>query len=73
VHAAIAGQGVALGRLGLLDLMLADGRLKTLPAPQPGPPTSYAYWLIQADGTPRPQVRQVAEWITSQARLTAAG
>jgi LysR family glycine cleavage system transcriptional activator len=72
VHAAIAGQGVALGRLGLLDLMLADGRLATLSAPRPGPATSYAYWLLQADPAPRPQVRQVAAWIRAQARLTAA-
>lgn len=72
VHAAIAGQGVALGRLGLLDLMLADGRLTTLAAPKPGPATSYAYWLVQADASPRPQVRQVAEWIATQALLTAA-
>lgn len=72
VHAAIAGQGVALGRLGLLDLMLADGRLATLSATSPSPSSGYAYWLLQADSAARPHVRQVAEWIRTQARLAAA-
>jgi LysR family glycine cleavage system transcriptional activator len=67
IAAAVAGQGIAIGRLKLLGPMLADGRLKILAAPRSGPTTSYAYWLIQARPNPRPDVLTTANWIRAQA------
>lgn len=67
IHAAMAGQGVALGRLPLVAPMLADGRLVELdlggaPA-QPG----HAYWMVLAEASPRADVARVAGWIRAQA------
>jgi LysR family transcriptional regulator, glycine cleavage system transcriptional activator len=67
IAAALAGQGIAIGRVNLLGPMLADGRLRALTAPRPGPTTSYAYWLIQARPDPRPDVLTTAHWIKAQA------
>ena len=67
IAAAIAGQGIALGRVKLLGPMLADGRLRVLTAPRAGPTTTYAYWLIKARANPRPDVLTTARWIRSQA------
>lgn len=68
ISAAIAGQGIALGRLKLLSPMLSDGRLRELTGPRAGPTTSHAYWLIQARAQPRPDVLTTALWIISQAQ-----
>jgi len=68
IHAAIAGQGIALGRLELIGPMLADGRLIILATPQKGPETPHAYWLIQADSSPRAEVRDVMNWIAAEAK-----
>lgn len=73
ISAAIAGQGIALGRLKLLGPMLSDGRLQVLTGPRAGPTTSYAYWLIKARPKPRADVLTVAEWIRSQAKAVDAG
>jgi LysR family glycine cleavage system transcriptional activator len=63
IQAAIAGQGVALGRLALLEPMLADGRLQIV-SPEFEPRHShYSYWLVQAQAEPRPEVAHVVEWI----------
>jgi LysR family transcriptional regulator, glycine cleavage system transcriptional activator len=72
IGAAIAGQGIALGRLELLGPVLSARRLKTLTAPRAGPPTSYGYWLIKAKSKPRPDVLATARWILSQARTIDA-
>ncbi len=69
ISAALAGQGIALGRLKLLGPMLSDGRLRVLAGPRAGPTTSYAYWLIKARPQPRPDVLTVADWIRSQAAV----
>ena len=72
IQAALAGQGVALGRLALLRAQLDGGLLRVLGAP--GSPTelSHAYWLLQAGATTgrataRPAVKRVADWIRAQA------
>ena len=70
VQAAIAGQGIALGRLELLGLALADGRLTTVKVPQVGPVTSHAYWLIRTSSAPRPEVDAVVQWIKEEASST---
>ncbi len=64
IQAAMAGQGIALGRLELLQDLIADGRLQVLSAGQPAATESdYSYWLIQADKHPAEDVRNVIEWI----------
>lgn len=67
IHAALAGQGIALGRLALIQPLLDEGRLVVL-APQ-GTRTEMdrAYWLIQAEAHPREDVRRVAQWIQAEA------
>jgi DNA-binding transcriptional LysR family regulator len=69
IHAALAGQGLALGRLPLLQPLLDDGRLVVVDDARLE--TDYAYWLIQAEPSPRPAVRQVASWIASEAAAAA--
>lgn len=67
IQAAIAGQGLALGRLELIGLALADGRLARIALPQPGPLSASAYWLICSAASPRPEVNQVVRWIEAEA------
>lgn len=67
IHAAIAGQGVALGRLELIGLALADRRLATVALPQSGPVTTHAYWLIRTASAPRTDVEAVVRWIGEEA------
>jgi DNA-binding transcriptional LysR family regulator len=67
IQAALAGQGIALGRLALVEPMLADNRLVVLDAERHDHPGGYAYWLVLAEATPRPDVRQVADWIEAEA------
>jgi DNA-binding transcriptional LysR family regulator len=66
IHSAIAGQGVALGRLELIRPMLADGRLAALSVPKAETPNDYAYWLIQAESRPRGEVLNVVNWIAAE-------
>jgi DNA-binding transcriptional LysR family regulator len=63
IHAAVAGQGVALGRLELLSSMLADGRLVRAPESEGTLKTDYGYWLVQADPHPRSDVACVVDWL----------
>lgn len=72
IHAALAGQGVALGRLELLQPLLAGGQLALLPAARGPQPSPYAFWLLQAEARPRPEVQRVAAWIRAEAQVTAA-
>jgi LysR family transcriptional regulator, glycine cleavage system transcriptional activator len=67
ISAAIAGQGLALGRLPMLTPLIDDGRLQIVGAPRAGPLTTYAYWLVNASAKPRPDVVIAAEWIREQA------
>ena len=66
IHAALAGQGLALGRLPLIQPLLDEGRLVVVDPARTQ--TDYAYWLLQAAAAPREAVRQVAGWIASEAR-----
>lgn len=72
IHAAIAGQGIALGRLNLIGPMLEDGRLVALATPSVTAQAPYAYWLIQAETEPRAEVLEVVRWITEEAAVPAA-
>lgn len=71
ILAALAGQGVALGRRELLAPMLADGRLRALGAAATGSPGSHAIWLLQAESAPRSDVQHVVDWIVASARPLA--
>lgn len=67
IQAALAGQGVALGRLDLVRTMIDSGTLVWLAPPQPSRSTTYAYWLVSAEESPREDVQAVAQWIRAQA------
>lgn len=67
IHAAVAGQGIALGRTALVRQMLGDGRLARLAWGNGLKMPKYAYWLVIADTTRREDVEQVARWITDEA------
>ncbi|MEI2780131.1 MAG: LysR substrate-binding domain-containing protein [Candidatus Competibacter sp.] len=72
IQAAAGGQGIAIGRLELIQPLLADRRLAVLAAPRRLADAEYCYWLLQADAEPRDEVREVGEWILEEARVTAA-
>jgi LysR family transcriptional regulator, glycine cleavage system transcriptional activator len=67
IQAAIAGQGVALGRMELLAPMLNDGRLQVLRAAGGAAASTFSYWLLQAEAAPRRDVTKVADWIRTEA------
>lgn len=73
IHAAVAGQGVALGRVELLGPMLADGRLVCVPTGGARASSECGYWLVQAEAAPREEVAQAVTWIRSIARATVRG
>jgi LysR family transcriptional regulator, glycine cleavage system transcriptional activator len=66
IHAALAGQGVALGRLELIQPLLDEGKLVLLTPPKHKAQTTHAYWLVQAEENARSDVRRVAAWIESE-------
>jgi LysR family glycine cleavage system transcriptional activator len=69
VDAAIAGQGIALGRLPLVADDLASGRLVRPFAFSS--PSKYAYYAIWPErSATNPFVRTVVEWLASEARGT---
>lgn len=70
IHAAVAGQGIALGRGQLIAPMLADGRLVALPTPLPGPDSNKVYCLMQRDDLPSKQAQTLIDWIRTEARIT---
>jgi len=70
IQAALAGQGLALGRLELIQPLIDEGRLVRLAAPDPAAATAHAYWLIRAEKEPRADVRRVAAWIEAEAGLS---
>jgi DNA-binding transcriptional LysR family regulator len=70
IHAALAGQGVALGRLELLRPLIDGGQLVLVPTTRRAPPSPNAYWLIHASTPAREDVERVAEWICREAALT---
>lgn len=74
LRAATSGQGVALGRLPLIQPLLDDGALiEPLAASRHSVDTrDRAYWLIAApDSRERPEVRTFMQWLRAQAALSA--
>ncbi len=70
IYAAAAGRGIALGRLELIEPMLADGRLVQLTAERGALRSGYSYWLVPADAQPRSDVVRVSEWLLQCAGAT---
>ncbi|GLC92270.1 LysR family transcriptional regulator [Cupriavidus sp. TA19] len=70
IHAALAGQGIALGRLELVRPLIDGGQLVIVPTALQAPPSPNAYWLVHASDDPREDVRRVAEWICLEAAHT---
>ena len=67
IQAAGAAQGVALGRIALIEPMLADGRLVPLPPFSAEHSDDAAYWLIRSHPDPHRDVDAVAGWIRREA------
>ncbi|NML17248.1 LysR substrate-binding domain-containing protein [Azohydromonas caseinilytica] len=67
IYAALAGQGVALGRLELILPLLQGGQLSLVRGTRPAQASPNAYWLLQAEARPREDVRRVAAWIGEEA------
>lgn len=72
IHAALAGQGVALGRMELVQPLIDEGRLVVAALPNRRLDITHAYWLMQAEREPRKEVRHVSAWIEAEARRDRA-
>jgi len=68
IRAALEGQGVALGRIALIEPLLSQGRLVAVGGAGADQAHGYAYWLVQADATPRDDVQVVIDWIKAEAK-----
>jgi LysR family glycine cleavage system transcriptional activator len=72
INAALAGQGVALGRSPLLKQILRDRKLvapfkKSVASPR-------SYFLVEsANAVRKPEVQQFAEWLREEARSATEG
>jgi LysR family transcriptional regulator, glycine cleavage system transcriptional activator len=68
IQAALAGQGIALGRVALIESLLSERRLLALGGAGTDLAHGYAYWLVQADLKPRLDVKVVVDWIKTEAQ-----
>lgn len=71
VQAALAGQGVALGRLALIGNLLADGQLAVATS-RPPVTTDHSYWLLERRGAESHALSAVRDWILAEAALARA-
>ncbi|OOG22648.1 hypothetical protein B1C78_14530 [Thioalkalivibrio denitrificans] len=67
IYAAMAGQGIALGRTALLGEVLGKGSLVALLDPRPPAGVSYAYWLVTDGRESRPAVAALRDWLMAEA------
>ncbi|GAA4326496.1 hypothetical protein GCM10023144_10010 [Pigmentiphaga soli] len=72
MQAALAGQGVALGRLELIAPQVDEGRLVVIDPPRHGAAIAHGHWLIHAEAQPRREVTDVAAWIEAEASAPAS-
>lgn len=70
IQAAVAGQGIALGRVALVEPLLKDGRLIALPTARHAARAEVAYWLVALPQESRPDVLSVMAWIRSEAEAS---
>ncbi|HEV7479382.1 MAG TPA: LysR substrate-binding domain-containing protein [Roseiarcus sp.] len=68
IRAALEGQGIALGRIALIEPLLSQGRLVAVGGADADHARGYAYWLVQANPTPREDVQVVLDWIKAEAQ-----
>jgi DNA-binding transcriptional LysR family regulator len=68
IRAALEGQGIALGRIALIEPLLSERRLVAVGGAGADHARGYAYWLVQADLTPRSDVQVVIDWIKAEAQ-----
>lgn len=71
-QAALAGQGVALGRLALVGGLLAEGKL-ALATRLPPVTTDHGYWLLARRDADSPALAAVRDWILAEAASTLPG
>ena len=67
IQATLAGQGLALGRLELLQPQLDGGQLARADIACTPVASPNSYWLVQAEKQPREDIARVARWIQSEA------
>ena len=67
LRSAIAGHGIALGRMELIRPMLEDHSLVQVKTLRAGPTNDFGYWLLKAEVYPRPSVAAVISWIKAEA------
>jgi LysR family transcriptional regulator, glycine cleavage system transcriptional activator len=67
IRAALEGQGIALGRVALIEPLLSERRLVAVGGADADHAQGYAYWLVQADLTPRGDVQVAIDWIKTEA------
>jgi DNA-binding transcriptional LysR family regulator len=67
IGAALAGQGVALGRRPLVDELLRERRL-VAPLKDKGASTHGYFLLVEPGAHVRPGVQELAQWVIEQAR-----
>lgn len=70
IQAALAGHGIALGRLALVQPLLQQGHL-VLAGKRTSEVADFAYWLITRPGQARAEVSEFSGWIRQQAALTS--
>lgn len=68
IYAALAGQGIAIGRLPLIGDLLADGRLVAI-GPETPAPAGRGYYLLQRTLGERPEVGLFRNWLQSPETL----
>ncbi|HJV28792.1 MAG TPA: LysR substrate-binding domain-containing protein [Aromatoleum sp.] len=66
IQAAVAGQGIAIGRERLVDQLVAEGRLAVVGNGRLEM-TDRGYWLVLGPGTPRREVACFADWLREEA------
>jgi DNA-binding transcriptional LysR family regulator len=67
IQAALAGQGIALGRMALIGALIAERRLVAIGGADSQSAQGFAYWLVQAEANPRDDVQTVIDWIEAEA------
>ncbi|MFM2120441.1 MAG: hypothetical protein RL722_1909 [Pseudomonadota bacterium] len=73
VQAALAGQGLVLGRFALVADHLQRGDLVEPLGPAGREQVDHAYWLLVSPaGEVRPEVRQLADWLRAEAAQVRA-
>jgi hypothetical protein len=66
IQAAVAGQGIAIGRAELVDRLIREGGL-ALVGDGRRAVTGRGFWLITAPGAQRPEVARFAQWLRAEA------